>query len=496
MPKGREDAGAALGLARAFQSIVSFLRGRYGLLTAFAVVHVVYALALLPVMLRGAAEGDLPLYRTWALASIGGNGPVLDGPWVYPAGALLPIVLPMLGGRAGYQAFWLLMIAVLNAAALLTLTKGLRDRKGYPAAWWFLAFEFLLGPVSMLRLEAVTVPLAIIALVLIVRRPAVAGALIAAAAWIKVWPVSLAASAFIVSRRRWPILLGGLAVSVGIAAIVVLFGGRANLFSFVAMQSDRSLQLEAPIATPWVWGSVLGLHGFRIFQDVQLATREVAGPGATEAASAVGTAMYVACAAILVLLVVARVRLRRLGDDALRFEPPAPPPRSVRADLGAHRVQQGGLAPVHALARADRRRRDRDRPGPVALVRLLARRDLDPHDPDLPGALHAADRREPVRRDRPHAPESPRRRALRRDLRAPRRGRDRSEPARIADQSSGPAPGRHSTTAFERLRRVPDFTLTTSPSAPAAKMRRPGRLRSSSASAASSSRTRCASAIA
>lgn len=321
MPKGREDAGAALGLARAFQSIVSFLRGRYGLLTAFAVVHVVYALALLPVMLRGAAEGDLPLYRTWALASIGGNGPVLDGPWVYPAGALLPIVLPMLGGRAGYQAFWLLMIAVLNAAALLTLTKGLRDRKGYPAAWWFLAFEFLLGPVSMLRLEAVTVPLAIIALVLIVRRPAVAGALIAAAAWIKVWPVSLAASAFIVSRRRWPILLGGLAVSVGIAAIVVLFGGRANLFSFVAMQSDRSLQLEAPIATPWVWGSVLGLHGFRIFQDVQLATREVAGPGATEAASAVGTAMYVACAAILVLLVVARVRLRRLGDDALRFEP-------------------------------------------------------------------------------------------------------------------------------------------------------------------------------
>ncbi len=317
---GREAARAAYRPARALQSILAFWRGRYGLVTAFAALHLAYALALLPIMLRGATEGDLPLYRTWAVEILGGHGPMFDDPWVYPAGALLPIVLPMIAGRAAYQAIWLLMIAVLNAAAVLTLTKGMRHRSGYPAAWWFLLFEFLLGPVSMLRLEAVTVPLAIIALVLIARRPAVAGALIAAGAWIKVWPASLAASAFIVSRRRWAIVAGGLAVSAGIVVIVALTGGGANLLSFITVQSDRSLQLEAPIATPWVWGAVLGVDGYRIFQDIALATREVDGPGAAAAASAIGTAMYAACAAILVLLIVARVRLRRLADAAPRLE--------------------------------------------------------------------------------------------------------------------------------------------------------------------------------
>jgi len=321
MPKGRDEARAALRHARVPQSILAFARGRYGLVTAFAALHVAYALALLPVMMRGATEGDLPLYRVWAIQTASGNGPVFDEPWVYPAGALLPIVLPMIFGRAGYQGVWLLMITALNAAAVLTLTRGLRRRAAYPAAWWFLLFEFLLGPVSMLRLEAVTVPLAIIALVLVARRPGVAGALIAAAAWIKVWPVSLAASVFIVSRRRWSILFGGLALSAGIIIIVVVFGGGANLFSFITVQSDRGLQLEAPIATPWVWGAVLGLDDFRIFQDVRLATREVAGPGMTEAASAVGVAMFIACAAVLVLLVIARLRLRRLGGDGLRLEP-------------------------------------------------------------------------------------------------------------------------------------------------------------------------------
>lgn len=317
---GRDEARAALGVARTLSPILAFAKGPYGLTTAFVALHVAYALALLPIMLRGGAEGDLPLYRTWAISLIGGHGPVFEDPWVYPAGALLPVVLPMLAGRGAYLAIWLLMIAVLNAAAVLTLTRGLRHRAAYPAAWWFLLFEFLLGPVSMLRLEAITVPLAIMALVLIARRPVVAGALIAAGAWVKVWPVALAASAFIASRRRWAIVLGGLGVSAGIAVVVAAFGGGPNLFSFITVQSDRSLQLEAPIATPWVWGAVLGIEDFRIYQNVQLETREVTGPGAEAMASAIGTAMLLACAAIVVLLVIARLRLRRAAEIAGRTD--------------------------------------------------------------------------------------------------------------------------------------------------------------------------------
>ncbi|OJX64140.1 MAG: hypothetical protein BGO95_02585 [Micrococcales bacterium 73-13] len=318
---GRDDARAASGVARITGLLVSFSRGPYGLAAGFAALHLAYALALLPIMLRGGTEGDLPLYRTWAMQTMSGHGPVFDEPWVYPAGALLPIVLALLAGRGGYLAVWLVIMTALNAAAVLTLTRRLRDRRAYPAAWWFLLFEFLLAPVALLRLEAVTVPLAIMALALVVRRPAVAGALIAAAAWVKVWPVSLAVSAFVVSRRRWAIALGGLAMSAAVALVVVLGGGGPNLLSFVTVQSDRALQLEAPIATPWVWGAVLGGEGYRIFEDLRLATREVAGPGATEAAEAIGVAMMLACVVVVALLVVARLRLRRLGPDAGGMEP-------------------------------------------------------------------------------------------------------------------------------------------------------------------------------
>lgn len=281
----------------------------------FAVVHVAYLVGLLHVIVFGQVQGDLPLYRLWAERALHGYWPVIDMPWVYPAGALVPIIAAMAAGAWNFQIVWLLLTAAANLLAVLALTGGLRDRRGYPAAWYWLAVQLLLAPVSMLRLEGFAAPLAIAGLALLVRRPGIAGALIAAATWIKVWPAAIVAAAVTVSRARGRIVAGGVAVTGAIAGIVIVAGGGSNLFSFLTIQSDRSLQLEAPVATPWVWATVLGLPGAQIRQNYVLATREVAGPGAHAAGELVTWAMPIAFAVIIALLW--RARRRALAGGTL-----------------------------------------------------------------------------------------------------------------------------------------------------------------------------------
>lgn len=300
-------------------ALLRFALTRRGLVIGFVVVHGVYFAGLLPTMIAGETQGDLPLYRLWAQQASLGYWPVIDMPWVYPAGAIVPIVAPIAAGSGAYQFVWFMLMVAANLLAVLALTGGLRRRSGYLAAWYWLAVQILLAPVSMLRLEGFAAPLAIAGLVVLARRPAVAGALIAAATWIKVWPAALAAAAVTVSSWRWRIVTGGVAVSAAVAAVVVAYGGAENLFSFATIQGDRSLQLEAPVATPWVWATVWGLDGAEIRQNYVLATREVAGPGAQLAGDIVGWLMPIACVVALVLLWRARalaVREHRLTAHA------------------------------------------------------------------------------------------------------------------------------------------------------------------------------------
>jgi len=291
-----------------------------GLMIGFAVVHGVYLLGLLPTIIAGQTQGDLPLYRLWAEQARLGYSPVVDFPWVYPAGAIVPIMGAIAAGPYNYQLCWFLLVVLANFVAILALTGGFKRRGGYVAAWYWLAVLFLLAPVSMLRLEAFSAPLAIAGLAVLLRRPAVAGALIAAATWIKVWPAAIAAAAVTVASTRLRIIFGGIAVSAVIALAVVAAGGGANLFSFATIQGDRSLQLEAPVATPWVWATVLGLPGAEIRQNYVLATREVAGPGAHLAGDIVGVLMIVAFVLIVALLWRARHLAVREGRLTPRLE--------------------------------------------------------------------------------------------------------------------------------------------------------------------------------
>ena len=111
----------------------------------FVVVHAWQTyLALGP---QAPAYTDVDLYRWWVQTGLDfGQWPVLDGPWVYPAGALLPVLVPAVvstTSTAAYVAGWCAFVTLLDAVAVALL---LRHRAGHAAAVWWLAFLLLLGP--------------------------------------------------------------------------------------------------------------------------------------------------------------------------------------------------------------------------------------------------------------------------------------------------------------------------------------------------------------
>ncbi|WEO77225.1 glycosyltransferase 87 family protein [Cryobacterium sp. SO2] len=292
----------------------AWLRRPRTLLFGFLGLHVLFLFALLPTILTGRVLGDLPLYRVWAeQALVNGVWQGVDVQWVYPIGAIVPVVLADAAGPLLYQLLWFIMTMALNAAAIGILTDWGRNRAGYKAAWFWLAFSLLLSPVGLLRLEGLSAPLVIMGLVLLARRPVVAAALLTVATWIKVWPAAVVLAILAAGRRRVSVVVTGAVITAAIAATVWAAGGLRFLTGFITMQSDRALQLEAPVTTPWVWLAAMGQHGTTIYQNHAIATREVSGPGAGVAAAAMTPLMFLTVAAIFVLMLLA---LRRSRDTA------------------------------------------------------------------------------------------------------------------------------------------------------------------------------------
>ena len=278
-----------------------------GLWYGFVIVHAAVFLALTPLMIGGGVSGDLPLYRIWATGALSeGVWPVLDFAWVYPAGALVPIVLADVLGGSLYQLVWLLMLTVANALSLWLLTDRGRRTVDATAAWWWLLVLLLLSPVAFLRLEGFSAPLVVAGLVLLARHPRTAGVLLAVATWIKVWPAAVIAAVGVTASRRTSVLWAGVGVTGVVAGVVVVAGGATHLDSFITMQADRRLQVEAPLATPWVWMAMLRVPGASVYENVALATREVMGPGDWWATNASTTLMFAVLLTIVGLLAIAR----------------------------------------------------------------------------------------------------------------------------------------------------------------------------------------------
>jgi hypothetical protein len=229
--------------------------------------------------------GDVSfVYEFWAGQAAGGAGVVgIDSGWVYPVVALVPILLPLIAGPGLYPIGWIILVTALNAGAfayLLYSARGsIRNRLQRKAALWWLVFLLLLGPISVARLDSIVAPLAIVGLLTSIQRPAIAGALLAIASWIKVWPAALIGAVLIAVNKRKTVLISVIVTSAVVMLIAVILGGAGNLFSFLGQQTGRGLQIEAPLATPFLWLAAFHEEGYAVYYDTAILTFQVMGEG-------------------------------------------------------------------------------------------------------------------------------------------------------------------------------------------------------------------------
>ncbi|PPH73369.1 hypothetical protein C5C90_12070 [Rathayibacter sp. AY1D4] len=283
---------------------------------AFALVHVV--LSLLALFAPGLPMGDVSIvYKEWMRTAVEGGGIAgIDTGWVYPILAWGPIAASWLFGSAGYDLMWLVLVALADAAAFALLLRG-RSAPRLAAARWWLLFLVLLGPIAIGRIDAFTAPPAIAGMLWAATvMPGVAALLLTVATWIKVWPAAILAAAVLVLRGRLRMILVPAVASVIIVLAVVLVGGGDQVFSFVTDQTDRGLQIEAVVSTPWMWLSVLPGSGSYVYYAADINTFEMHGPG-TEFAASLMTPLL-ALAMLGVALLGARALARR-ADPARLF---------------------------------------------------------------------------------------------------------------------------------------------------------------------------------
>lgn len=285
------------------RGIRRLLAGRPALWTAFAIVHA--GLAALNLCAPGWPLGDVTgIYRIWAENAAHGYLRMgIDAPWVYPILAFWPMAASLAFGDAWFGQTWLVLVTVLDGIAFrVLLGDGRLSRTRRIAAWWWLGFLALLGPIALGRIDAVTVPFAMLGLLWAAGRPRVAAVLLTVGAWIKVWPAALVAAVVIAVRRRGEVVAIALALSLGILGVSLLAGAGANAVGFIGEQAGRGLQVEAPLAVGWLWAIVAGADPSAVYIDYSrdILTYQVYGPGVETAAwlttplLAVGVAVVVA----------------------------------------------------------------------------------------------------------------------------------------------------------------------------------------------------------
>ncbi len=284
---------------------------------AFAVVHL--WLGYLNLYGPGLPMGDVTyVYLFWVERGVLGNEWVgIDTSWVYPLLALVPMLAAYVFGPDLYGTTWLTIVMMLNAAALISII-GVQERaRRAPIAWWWMLFLVLLGPIALGRIDAITVPIALIAVMLIADHPKWGGALLAVGGWIKVWPAGLLLAALVALRTRGAVLASAVAVSMLVVAAGIALGGASALVTPITEQTGRGLQVESPVSTVWLWAAAAGEWAASVYYDQGILTWQVVGDGAPLAA-----ALMTPLLALVVLVIVSLgiVAVRR-GVDEVELMP-------------------------------------------------------------------------------------------------------------------------------------------------------------------------------
>ena len=290
-------------------------RSPIALWAGFVVAHL--WLGMLALYAPGQPIGDVTsVYKFWIVDyAFEGHGWVgIDTVWVYPILAIVPMIAAAALGPDLYASTWLSLVMVANAVVFaVILTMGRRFGASH-AGWWWLGFLVALGPVAVGRIDSITVPFALLGMLLVVTRPMLGGVLLTIAAWIKAWPAALVAVVVIALRDRGRVILGAAATTAIVLVVALALGAGANVFSFITQQTGRGLQIESVIATPWMWDATLGPGHSQVYYDTAILTFQLRGDGVADAAAIATPLLALAAVALLALGVLATRRGRTPAD--------------------------------------------------------------------------------------------------------------------------------------------------------------------------------------
>jgi hypothetical protein len=170
----------------------------------------------------------------------------------YPLPALAVMLPQFLLAGMNTVAFYVLFAAtMLLCDACFTYALWLADgrQRGYATNFW-LWFVPCVGPMAYFRFDLVPALLAGAALLVVARRPATAGALVAFGAALKLWPAILLPALLLRREIRRRALAGFGVVGAAIAIPTVLLGGLSRSLSPIRYQAHRGLQIESVAASP------------------------------------------------------------------------------------------------------------------------------------------------------------------------------------------------------------------------------------------------------
>ncbi|MFK3679571.1 hypothetical protein ACI2IP_17755 [Microbacterium sp. NPDC090218] len=282
---------------------------------AFLLVHLLTA--VLGWLYPSQPMGDVVLvYEPWASAALGG-GPIvgISETWVYPQLALVPMLLaaglaaplvPVLGISSAYLVGWAALVIILDAVAFGVLIGRSPSHARRVAAWFWIAAVLLLGPIALYRIDAITVPLAVIGGLWLITRPALAAALLTIGAWVKIWPGALVVAAVVAARARWRMLLSATLVAGGVVVVLFLLGADTEILGFLTEQTGRGLQIEAVAATPFLWLAAAGAA--RIEYSFEILTFQIAAPGVDAVAAVLTPLMVISVLAVTAIGAVKAMR--------------------------------------------------------------------------------------------------------------------------------------------------------------------------------------------
>lgn len=249
----------------------------------------------------GTPMGDvLFAYKPWVDWMID-SGKLLgiNAAWVYPYPAQIPIWISVLINPNDFQTGWLTMITALDLIAISALVRfGRRDEQTslrYAAAWFWIFFLMALGPVSISRIDAFSAVLAIFGVLALVSRK-----LNPSTGWLtfagltKIWTIAFVAPILVISKHRMRVLVAAVVTGAITLGLGLMLGGNQHLFGFITDQQGRGLQIEAPVATPFIWAGLLGFGDGQIYYDQAMMTFQVAGVGTAEVASLMNAALFIA----------------------------------------------------------------------------------------------------------------------------------------------------------------------------------------------------------